>query len=199
MDYALHLLEQYKYVALFPLAAFEGPLFAILVGVIISQGLLLFWPSYIILLFGDIIPDSAYYFIGRFGSRKNLMEKYGSKSKLLTNNVDILRKLWNEHGKKTMFFSKLAYGLSTPFLISAGLVELPFAKFLMYAVPVTIIQYGVFTGIGYALGGSYTVAEKYMHYGSVALVIIGLIFVGAYILFFRYAKKQILKLEKTEE
>ena len=57
----------------------EGPVLAIIIGFLIHQGYLAFLPSYIILIFGDIIPDSAYYYLGRLGKHKNIIEKYGSK------------------------------------------------------------------------------------------------------------------------
>ena len=72
---ALHLLMTYRYLILFPLAAVEGPIVALLVGFLISLGYFQFFPAFGIMILGDLIPDSFYYYLGRFGNKKNLIEK----------------------------------------------------------------------------------------------------------------------------
>ena len=98
-----------------------------------------------------------------------------------------------------MFLSKLAYGLSTIFLISAGLVKMPFKKFVSYAFPITVFQYGIIMIAGFYLGHSYALAEQYIKSGAYVVAGILVIFVTAYILVTKYARKEITKLEKEEE
>ncbi|MDP3935351.1 MAG: hypothetical protein Q8Q46_04010, partial [Candidatus Giovannonibacteria bacterium] len=109
------LLIQYRYLILFPLAAFEGPIVAFVVGILVAAGYFNPFIAYAILLFGDIIPDSIYYFIGRHGERKTFVARYGAKVGITEERFGVIKKLWHHHGFKTMFVSKLAYGLSTPF------------------------------------------------------------------------------------
>ena len=186
------LLTNYGYFIFFPLAAFEGPIISLVVGFLIYLGYLQFLPSYAILILGDLIPDTIYYYIGRFGSERKFMEKYGPR-------LNILKKLWLEHGKKTMFFSKLAYTLSTSFLISAGLVKMPYKKFISYAFPVTLFQYGVIMAIGYYLGNSYQLAVKYIDSAGIIIAIVFIIFIVIYALFIKYARKQIKKMEQQKK
>lgn len=192
MEYLILLLTKYGYFILFPLAAIEGPIVSLIVGFLIYLGYLKFLPSYAILLLGDLIPDTVYYYIGRFGNRRKIMEKYGSR-------LNLIEKLWREHGKKTMFFSKLAYGLSGLFLISAGLVKMPFRKFISYAFPVTLFQYGVIMMIGYFLGHSYQIAERYIQYAYVIVAAILILFIISYILITKYARKRIKEMEQKEQ
>ncbi|MDO8443534.1 MAG: hypothetical protein Q7S78_00905 [Candidatus Azambacteria bacterium] len=192
METLVLLLTKYGYFILFPLAAFEGPIISLVVGFLIYLGYLQFLPSYAVLLLGDIIPDTIYYYIGRFGSERKIMEKYGPR-------LNIIKKLWHEHGKKTMFFSKLAYTLSVPFLISAGLVKMPYRKFILYALPVTIFQYGIIMTIGYYLGSSYQLAVKYIDFAGIIIAIVFIIFIAAYTLFIKYARKQIKIMEEQEQ
>ncbi len=192
MESLILLLTKYGYFILFPLAAFEGPIISLAVGFLIYLGYFKFLTAYAILLLGDLIPDTIYYYIGRFGSKRKIMEKYGSR-------LNIIEKLWLEHGKKTMFFSKLAYTLSVPFLISAGLVKMPYRKFISYAFPVTLFQYGVLIALGYFLGHSYQIAERYIQYTYVIVAAILILFIISYILITKYARKRIKEMEQKEQ
>ncbi len=196
MHEILLLITQYRYIILFPLAAVEGPIVALLAGFLVSTHYLSFFPAYVIMLLGDLIPDTGYYYIGRFGNKKKIMEKYGHKSKILSFNYTLLERLWYNHGKKTMFFSKLAYGLSTPFLISAGLANITFKKFISYAIPTTLFQYTVIMLAGYLLGHSYLLVEAYIKNAELVVAAFFILFLVGYAIFFKYAKQQIINMEK---
>jgi membrane protein DedA with SNARE-associated domain len=191
-------LQNYRYLVLFPLAAFEGPIISVMVGFLIFLGQFEVIPAFILLIFADVIPDVVYYYIGRFGKRRNLVEKYGSRWKVVSENLKLVEKLWNDHGFKTMFLSKLAYGLSTPFLISAGLIHMPLKRFISLTLPITFFQAAAFLFIGYYLGKSYEISFVYIRNAGYLFASALLLFVGVYILFARYARKQLKEIEKEE-
>ena len=199
MSQTLLLIEQYRYIVLFPLAMFEGPVVSLMIGFLIHQGFLSLVPSFAILMLGDLIPDSVYYAIGRYGNHKNVVQKYSSKSKIISSNFAIAEKLWLHNPKKTMFLSKLAYGLSTIFLISAGMVKMPFRKFVSYALPVTVFQYSIILALGYFLGKSYYSALPYISYGGYIIAGILVAFIIGYIATLRYARKKIEAMESFEK
>jgi len=186
----------YRYPILLPLAFLEGPIISLAVGFLVYLGYFHFLPAYLVLLVGDIIPDIFYYYLGRFGNKRKLVQKYGTNS-FIAKNAEFIKRIWHEHGMKTMFVGKLAYGLSSPFLISAGLVNLPFKRFISYAIPVTIFQYAVIMAIGYYLGYSYNSAAEYI---SSAGIIISIIVILAVAIFFtqKYARKKISKIEEIK-
>lgn len=192
------LLIQYRYFILFPLAAIEGPIVALVAGFVIRLGYLSVLPSLTIMIFGDIIPDSIYYYLGRRSNERRFVEKYGARWPIIATHFALIEKLWRDHPGKTMFLGKLAYGLSIPFLISAGLVKMSYRKFLTYAVPVTIFQYGLIMAIGYYLGQSYQLAEIYIHDVYLALAIAVLILAGLYLWASKYARKEITKIAEAE-
>jgi len=198
MDAILALLIKYRYLALFPAAAVEGPLVALIAGFLVSTGSMSILPAYIIMLFGDIIPDSIYYAIGRFGDRGKVMKKYGAKSELVSKNFKLVEMLWRDHGKKTMFFGKLAYGLSIPFLVSAGLVGMSFGRFLVYTIPVTMLQYAVIMVIGFYMGESWNAAGKYVQYAYFIIAGVVILFGMVYLYISKFAKKKMIELEKEE-
>jgi len=191
MEDLISLLTNYGYFILFPLAAFEGPLVSLIAGFLVRLGYFSFLPVLIILVLGDVIPDVIYYYIGRFGSRRKIIEKYGS-------HLNLLEKLWREHGKKTMFFSKIAYGLSTPLLISAGLVKMPIRQFVSYTIPISITLYTVIITIGYYLGNSYQLAAKYINFAEIIIAVIFVIFIAVYVFSAKYARRQIEKMKKEQ-
>ena len=170
------LIIHYRYWILFPLACFEGPIVAIIIGFLTSLGYFDAMAAYAVMIFGDIVPDTAYFYIGRYGKRESLIKRYGHKVGLTEARFEKILGLWKTHPIKTMVIGKLAYGLSIPVLISAGLASVPPYLFYLYAVPVTFFQYGVLMYLGYTFGASYGfVATSFtdIQIALVALVIIG--------------------------
>src|SRR3989344_1039375 len=199
MEQIVPILTKYGYFILFPMAVLEGPLVSLAAGFLVYLGYFQFFSAYGILLLGDIIPDVICYYIGRFGNKKKLIEKHSSGSGFILRNLPLVRNLWQNHGKKTMFLSKLAYSLRIPFLISAGLVEMPFRKFISYAVPVSLFQYGVIMTVGYLLGHSYQLAGRYIQYTYNIMAAILMLFIVSYIFISKYARRQIEIIEREEQ
>ncbi len=198
MDGALQLIIEYRYWILFPLAAFEGPVTGFIVGTLVALGYFNVIAAYSILLLGDIIPDVTYYFVGRFGEKKSFVKNILSKIGVAEEHFSIIRNLWLNHTGKTMFFSKLAYGLSTPFLISAGFIKLDFKKFMAYALPVTVAQYAILMAFGYYFGASYyeTITSSFSGIGLVVAAVV--VVAVAYAFFTRFMRRKLLQSEKTE-
>lgn len=188
----------YRYWILFPLAFFEGPLVSILVGFLVSLGYFNFLAAYGILILGDIIPDTLYYLVGRFGKRRSLVARYGKKIGLTSERFAVIERLWEKHPGKTMFMSKLAYGLSTPFLVSAGLVGLPPKLFFTYALPVTFAQYALLLTLGFYFGNAYAFIAKTFE-GAELIIAASILAAGAYYFLTAYMRKRLLEEEKQEE
>ena len=195
----ISLILTYKYLILFPLACIEGPILALVVGFLTHLGKFDIIPAFLLMCAGDFFPDIFYYYIGHFGDQKNFLEKYGTRFKIIKNNFPTIEKLWFDHSYKMMFFSKLAYGLSTPLLISAGLAKMPFRRFVYQALLVTFFQYSIILTLGYYLGYSYAYAAEYIKLTGLILAVVLVVFIYVYIRIQKYAKKEIEKLEKMEE
>jgi membrane-associated protein len=195
---AVALLLHYKYWILFPLACFEGPLISVVVGFLVSLGYFNPLAAYAIFILGDVIPDGIYYYIGRYGKRAELVDRWGTKIGLGPKRVDAIARLWAEHPGKMMWVTKFAYGLSTPLLIFAGLVHVPAKTFFRYSVPYSLLQYAVLMTLGYFFGSSYILISGVFNglgIAVTAVVIVG----GAYIAFTKYIRKQFWVEEQKEE
>ena len=195
----LHLVITYRYWILFPVALFEGPVLAMTTGILIKLGYLDPFLTYGIFVLCDYLPDTMFYYIGKYGIKTKFIQKYIAKFKILSNNLPLIEKLWRDHPKKTMFMSKLAYGITPTFLISAGTTGMSYGRFVAYALPVTLIQYGVFLTLGYYLGYSYTAISGYVQYTGYLITAVLIIFVALYIMFQKYMAKKVQAMEEAEK
>lgn len=195
----LNLLLQYRYWILIPLAFFEGPLTALALGFLVYLGFFSLAPVYILLVVGDLIPDGVYYWIGHVGNKKRFFKNQDSWFSFINEHLPALQHAWEHHTKKTMLLTKLAYGISTPLLISAGLVKLPIKKFFSHSISISIIQYGIMLSVGYYLGSSYKAALPYIENIGWIITVGAIIAIIGYILIQRYARNQILKMEDDKK
>ncbi len=197
LDLIIELVLQYRYWILLPLAIFEGPIITFVAGTLIALGYLNIFIVYPILFLGDIIPDIAYYLFGRYGEKKTLISRYAAKVGVTEEHFDTIRNLWDTHPSKTMLLSKFAYGLSTPLLISAGIVGMPLRRFLSYSVPITIVQSSVLLGLGYYFGNYFKFFSDTVQFFQMAIA--GLVIVAiTYYFLTRYMRKKFME-EQTKE
>jgi len=171
----------------------------VFVGFLIYSGVFNFLLAFIILIFGDLIPDTIYFYMGYFSDRSKFIQKHFLNSTLIVKNIGIVKHLWEKHPFKMMFFGKLAYGFATPFLISAGITKMSYKKFISYTIPITCFQYAAFMGIGYYLGKSYESAIKYINNFYIVMALMVIIFLIIYVSIIKYARKEITSLESVEE
>lgn len=188
------LLEQYRYFVLFPIACFEGPMVAFVAGTLIPLGYFSVVPLIITLIFADVIPDLAYYFFGRWGKERSLIERVGPKLKITPERFEVVRNLWHTHPFKTMAVTKFAYGLSTPLLITAGLAHLPFNTFWRYSAILAAFQYSILVGLGYFFGGYFATVESTLVRTEMLVAAAAVVFAGYYIIV-RRVRSQFLKKE----
>jgi len=194
------LIIKYSYVAIFPIAVIEGPVIALVAGFLVSLGYLSFIPAYIVLVIADVTGDIIYYYIGHFGNKNKFSKKYSQRFPKVLNNFSLMDNLWKKHERKTILLSKLSYGLCIPFLMSAGISNVPIRKYIVYVTLIDIIKFGIIMAVGYFLGYSFQKAESYILYFGIATTIILIIFVIIYILYSKkYAVKEIIKIENIEK
>ncbi|HVW67034.1 MAG TPA: hypothetical protein VHA78_04890 [Candidatus Peribacteraceae bacterium] len=193
-DAVLGIIIAYKYWMFVPLALMVGgPMVALLSGLLTSLGYLDILPTYGMLLLCDLIPDTIYYSLGRHTNLKSFLGKFGKRIGINEKSFLKMEGLWKTHTFKAMLFSKWAYGFSMPLLMSAGLSHLPFRRYVVYTLSITMVQYVVLFVIGFYFGSSYKVlvhSIQYMEYiiaGALLLIIVG------YIAFSLYIKRTFLR------
>ncbi len=199
MEHAIELVLTYRYWILFPLACFEGPITGFVVGTLVALGYFNMFAVFGLLVMGDVVPDVTYYIVGRYGERRSLITRYMGKIGITAEHFGAIHRLWHEHTGKSMIFSKLAYGLSTPFLISAGVVHVGLKRFLRYSLPISIAQYTILMGLGYFFGAAYYPLITTSINGIGILIAATTLIAVGYYLFTRYMRQKFLKMEHMEE
>jgi membrane-associated protein len=197
-DALTHLILEYRYWILIPLTFVEGPIVAFAAGTLASLGY--FDISILAILFfvRDITVDAIMYVTGRFGGETRFAKWFLKKVGVTSVHLRGVHTLWEKHGGKTMFFSKLSYGLSATFLIVAGLVKMSPKKFFTYAVLVTVAQYGLLLLLGYYFGNAFGTVSKILN--NLGLVILfGSLFITAYYVFTHFMRRRLLKEEEAAE
>ncbi|MBU6297577.1 MAG: DedA family protein [Alphaproteobacteria bacterium] len=184
-DTAVHLLEQYGYLALFIAVAVEGPIMTIIGAFVAGQGYLDIVAVYAVAAAGDLFGDLVYYGVGRLGQRgapAKVWRIFGLTSERLAHAVRYIER----HGAKILLFAKYT---QTGFLIlpASGAARMPIEKFLWYNTLGTIPKSFALVLIGYYFGYAYKSIDNY--FTKVSLLFFGtLCIVGAYFMIRQYLR-----------
>ncbi len=180
----LALLITYKYAVLVPFTMIDGMLAALLCGILVALGYINPFIAYTLLVTFNIIPDVIYYALGRFGIKSAIVRRLFSRTTIFNESVKIMDRLWKKQGFLTMLNIKLAYGLSVPFIISAGAVKMRFSVFVLYSLLTSMFICVVLIVFGYAIGSSYALLEGFNRYrnlvfAAMTLIACGILFLSA--------------------
>lgn len=166
----LNLLGEHRYIFCFLGAVFEGTYIMILAGVFYKFGYFNFWGLMAVLLSGYFINGFGIYFLGRiFGH--GILEKWGKRLHLTKRILEKLEEYFKKHSIKTLFITRITYGLSFPTLIIAGSFKMKWKKFLMVNLAATIVWVLFMWGLGYVFGASYKALGVVTKTVSLGLVI----------------------------
>lgn len=146
-------LEQSKYVLIFLGSFFEGSVVMMTVGLLWSTGTVEFWPAYAALLVGDVISDIMWYGIGYFAARSFFLRWgyiFGATPEIL----EKVERRFNHYHTKILVISKLTMGLglAVPILIVAGILRVPFIRYVTISVLGGIVWNLFMMGVGYHFG-----------------------------------------------
>jgi membrane protein DedA with SNARE-associated domain len=180
------LLITYKYAIIFPIAVIEGPTVSIIAGSLAQAGYLNVFLVYALIVFGDMVGDTIYYAIGRFGGLY-FIRRWNHVFKIDTKKLIHIEKTFTDHGAKLLFIGK-TQGLGSVVLMSAGLAKYPYGPFMWYNTLATLLKSFILLYIGYAFAKQYSVATDYIF--KVGVVMSFVFLVGMYF----YVRKQYKKL-----
>ncbi len=161
---------RYKYLAIFPIAVVEGPIITIISGFLVSRGILSLLPTLIIVFFGDLISDVAFYFVGRGGRRAIQYVKF---IKISEQRLERLENRFKSSPWKTMILAKVSYGLGSIFMIASGASRMPAKKFVEYISPINFLRSSALLAAGYYFGKiAIRFGSKYFVYFAAAVIIL---------------------------
>ncbi len=187
LEYLLH----YPYALLIPLAIFEGPLLSVACGVGVALGYLNPLIVFAILIGGDILPDLVYWLCGRWGARIAWVRRVATHVTLLREHLPPLEELWRTKLYTTMLTVKLAWGISAPFIVSAGMAHVPLRRFVAASLGVAVPYLGLLMGLGYGVTLAYGALGFSRLNAQVLVSVIGLVFFCALLYFVRRARHEL--------
>jgi membrane-associated protein len=166
----LSLLEAHPYLWLFPLAVIEGPLVAMVAGSMVSLGLVS-WPlAYPLVVGADLLGDTAFYLLGRFGHRPQVRRALGRLG-VKRSSLDALEAVFLKRGARVLVGGKLTHFAGAPVLAAAGLARVGYGRFLFWNLVATIPKSAALMAAGYLFGWQ---AVRYLDRGSALLLLVSL-------------------------
>ena len=166
----LSLLEAHPYLWLFPLAVVEGPLVAMVAGSMVSLGLVS-WPlAYPLVVAADLLGDTAFYLLGRFGHRPQVRRALGRLG-VERSSLDALEAVFRKRGARVLVGGKLTHFAGAPVLAAAGLARVGYGRFLLWNLVATIPKSAALMAVGYLFGWQ---AIRYLDRGSALLLLVSL-------------------------
>lgn len=197
-DWLIHLTTSYPYLV-YGIIAFislvEGPWMALLCGLLLRLGDFPFMPLYVALMIGDLIGDSAWYWIGyRYGHR--FIARFGKYFSITDEGVAKVTRIFHHYKNSILFISKITMGLgfAVVTLMTAGIVRIPFKRYIGLNVLGQFIWTGLLLSVGYFLGNIYVTFDNILGKLSLigACVIIFFIFMG----FSKYMRERMSRPDK---
>lgn len=177
----LALLETYTYFVIFPISIIEGPIIAVLSGFLVSIGVLTWYITAGILILGDLVGDVIYYGLGRF-SEERVLRRWGKYIGVTRKRVEFFETQFLRHSIKLIFFSK-TQPAGGAILFAAGVVRMPFMKFLFYSFISSIPKVALFMASGYYLGASIYEARGYLSIAAIISTSIAALLIIMYVVF----------------
>jgi membrane-associated protein len=172
LQYIIHLLSEYRYWLLFPLAIVEGPIIAVIAGFLCNNGFMSPFIVFPIIVAGDIVGDSGCYLLGRLGVPK-FIKKIARWFGITDEKIKRVRVLFNTNPNKIVGLSKIILGVGVAGIYLAGNSRVPFARFLLICLVVSALQYVFYLGLGLLFGSAYLHINQYLNdFAAINIIIV---------------------------
>lgn len=128
----LAFLESSKYVLIFLGCYLEGSTVMMTTGLLWHTGTVSFLPAYATLVVADILSDIMWYLLGAYAARP-LVYRYGHWFGTTPDVIEKVKERFHTYHTKILIISKLTmgFGLAVPVLAVAGMLHIPFRRFLL--------------------------------------------------------------------
>ena len=149
---------------------------------------------------GSVLGAIILYYIGKILNKERLKKiitsKPGKLLRLKPEDIDKADKWFDTKGNKTVFFCRFIPVIRSLISIPAGMSEMPMKKFLIYTTLGSLIWNAALTIAGSIVGENWTsILEIMDNYSHIAVIVLGIIFIAAIIIFYSKRKKKNLPKE----
>jgi membrane protein DedA with SNARE-associated domain len=141
-------LSQHGYWIMLPLMTIEGPIVTIIAATLAALGAFNVFIVLFLSIIGDMLGDVILYGLGyKYGM--GFVRRVGKYIGITENLVTRMEKYFTRHGGKTIFAVKSTTGLCWATFTAAGIVRMPFKKFVTYSFLGGIIWSSFLVIMGY--------------------------------------------------
>jgi len=168
---------QFKYFILLPLAVIEGPIIAVIAGLLCSRGIMNVLYIYPVIIVGDLIGDTLVYALGRAGkSNSKFLLKIKKWIGLTETKMQRARFFFETNPRKTIALSKVILGVGVAGIYMAGNAKIAYSKFLLICLVTSATQYIFYIGLGYLFGQAYEQINHYLNFFASITITIAIAF-----------------------
>jgi len=160
-------------------------------GFFAHQGILELFPVMLAAGLGAITGDNIGYVLGARLGREWLLRK-GSRFGIRKRGLDRVEQFFQRQGPKAVFFGRFVGFARALVPFVAGASDMPYRKFVLYDAAGAVLWTIGFVALGYLVGASWQVAEKWISRGGLLLAGI-LLAVGLVVWLGRRRRTQKLK------
>jgi membrane protein DedA with SNARE-associated domain len=125
-------------------------------GILSAHGHLLPWVAAACCLFGALAGDCLMYAIGRHFGRGILRSRRWWTRFVTPEREAHAEQMFQQHGFKFLFLARFLVGLRGPTYVSAGILRLPFRRFLLIDSFCATVVVGIVFGLSYFYGQTIT-------------------------------------------
>lgn len=171
-------------------ACIEGPILALVFGVLIKLGYFPLIPIYLALMLGDLFGDTIWYLIGRhFGHP--FVKKYGHFFSISVERILKVEKIFHKYQTSILIISKLTtgFGFAIVTLFTAGLVKVPFRYYIFLNFIGQFFWTALLLTVGYYFSHFYLAVDGVL--GKMATVAGLIILIVAFLGFSKYVKHRL--------
>lgn len=161
-------------------------------GVLSSLGQMNPWLAFLSCVIGALAGDTVMYWLGRHFGRSILREQSWWAKIIHPEREARIERLVKNHGLKVLFLSRFLVGIRAPVYVAAGILHIPYRRFILMDLLCATAVVGLFFGVSYWFGEAITKwirDAEYVATGLVALTIL-----TAVIYFWRRHKRKKLTL-----
>lgn len=149
----LTFLDNSRYILIFLGSFFEGSAVMMTTGLLWHVGTVTFWPAYGALMAGDVLSDIAWYFIGHFAARP-FFARWGHFIGATPLVIEKVERRFHKYHTRILIISKLTMGLglAAVILTVAGMLRVPFVRYLTINVLGGFVWVLFLMSVGYYFG-----------------------------------------------
>lgn len=193
----LQLLYEHRYIFAFLAAMLEGTFIMILSGVLFRFGYFNLWQLFAVLVVGYFLNGLFWYLLGRLGGH-HLVEKFIKKFKAGRKGMKKLEEHFSNHAEKTLFLTRITYGIGMFVFMFAGSLKMKWKKFAPVNLLAIIIWVLGIGAIGYGFGASLQSLGRVtegMTIGIIAIIFLLIVLIAvSFVAWLRYfARTQFIK------